>query len=86
MTKEALNQVASFYHEYHPSFNKRHNENDDETSCLGRSIIPICRIDSSKMFYEGGIQISTNKKIKDYHGTQYQVLTSYLVSFHGLPT
>ncbi len=86
LMNEAIEQVSEFYHEYSPVFYKRHNDNADETSGLGRSINPICRLDSSRTAYEGGIEISTKRMFTDYRGTPYQVLTSYLDGFHGLPT
>lgn len=83
---EAISQVSDFYNEYSPSYYKRHNENADETSGLGRSVNPICRLNSSRTGYEGGIELSTKRMFTDYNGTPYQVLASYLDGFHGLPT
>ncbi len=86
LESEALKQTISFYNEYSPKYYKRHPNEGTDNSGLARAIEPIVKSENHGRGYCGGIRISTNHMYTDYNGTPYQVLSSYLDGFHGLPT
>ncbi len=86
LQEKALEQTYDFYQEYDPIFYKRHLNEGTDSSGLAKSIISICKSENHGRGWVGGIEISTTHMYKDYSGTPFQVLTSYLDGFHGLPT
>ena len=86
LEKEALQQTVDFYNEYDPIYYVRHPNPGTSDSGLARAIEPIVKSENHGRGFVGGIRISTKHMYTDYSGTPYQVLTSYLDGFHGLPT
>jgi len=86
LEEQAIKQTIGFYKEYNPRFYKRHPNEGTEDSGLARSIEPIVKSENHGRGYVGGIRISTKHMYADYNGTPFQVLSSYLDGFHGLPT
>ena len=86
LEEEAIKQTIGFYNEYEPIYYKRHINAGTNDSGLAKSIEPIVRSENHGRGYCGGIRISTSHMYTDYSGTPFEVLSSYLDGFHGLPT
>ena len=85
LVEKALEQTYQFYGEYDPKYYTRHANAGTESSGLAKSITPICKSGNHGREWIGGVMISTKKMYTDYSGTPFQVLSSYLDGFHGLP-
>lgn len=97
MTQEYLSLISNFYREYTPKYYYRHFNNDYSeqgilNSGMGHTFEKYYH-NSHNRLYGGGIWIDairhdgTNRNMfDDYQGTQYQVLSSFLNGYHGVPT
>lgn len=93
MEKFYLEEVSKFYRERvfngksKPAYYKRHHDRGFPEKGMERTYERIFK-DNSKggaVRFTGGININTDDMYTDYHGTQEQVLYSFLAGYHGLP-